>query len=166
MLRFAFPFHKKFLMFVDRKLLVIANFNATNGRILMTHDMARGKRIREAISRGKFRKVHAWRPNWTCLSPPSHAGRMAAIPRWKAPARSPTCWMSPSTGCCSGEAPWTGIGTAQSPPRNCKWFWRCATGLRQHGPISLGWSNPSLRSTRNAKRNSARIFDLRSTRLG
>ncbi|EJC80781.1 Helix-turn-helix protein [Rhizobium leguminosarum bv. trifolii WSM2297] len=25
----------------------------------MTHDMARGKRIREAISRGKFRKVHA-----------------------------------------------------------------------------------------------------------
>jgi len=25
----------------------------------MTHDVARGKRIREAISRGKFRKVHA-----------------------------------------------------------------------------------------------------------
>ena len=25
----------------------------------MTHDLARGRRIREAISRGKFRKVHA-----------------------------------------------------------------------------------------------------------
>ncbi|EGE60198.1 hypothetical protein RHECNPAF_17000114 [Rhizobium etli CNPAF512] len=39
--------------------MVIANFIATTGGFLMTHDMARGKRIREAISRGKFRKVHA-----------------------------------------------------------------------------------------------------------
>lgn len=59
MLGFVFPFHKKFLMFADRKLLVIAKFKQPKGGFLMTYDMARGRRIREAISRGKFRKVHA-----------------------------------------------------------------------------------------------------------